>query len=158
MLPHLNELGMGTGGKGGLLLKMYFTFKGCRSGSWSGLPMTKVTKEDNNSVCRASHTELLVWWNGKITPANTLSAAMKAAQGDVWLSSKCIGMWVVETYCFFPLLKITALYLLVWFTFPPFPLYLRRREMTPWGGFPFDMKKTQLGMLKRWWTNLNTIL
>lgn len=28
-----------------------FRFKGCRSGSCSGLPMTKVTGEDKNTVC-----------------------------------------------------------------------------------------------------------
>lgn len=133
MLAHLNELGMGAGGKEGIAFEGSFRFKGCRSGSWSGVPMTKMTTEDDNNVC-----ELRLWWNGKITPADSLSAAMKAAQGEVWLSSKCIGMWGLETYCFF--LSTITLCLFVWFHFLPFPIYLCLRErhrgevphLTPW--------------------------
>lgn len=51
MLAHLNELGTGAGGKEGIAFEGSFRFKGCRSGSWSGVPMTKVTKEDNNNAC-----------------------------------------------------------------------------------------------------------
>lgn len=45
------ECEQGDGGKEGIAFEGSFRFVGCRSGSWRGLPMTKVTKEDNNKVC-----------------------------------------------------------------------------------------------------------
>lgn len=103
MLPHLSELGMGAGGRGGFAFEGSFRFRGCRNGSWSGLPITQVTKEDDNSsrMC-VTLTAIVAYDRGENNPWKIFpSAAMKAAQTEVWLSSECIGVSVLGTYCFY---------------------------------------------------------
>lgn len=156
--PHLNELGMKAQGRRGGEDWRIVRLRGCHSARWSGLPAAKVTKGDNNSS-RACQTQNCCYdGNGKITPADTPSAATEAAAREVWLSSKCTGMWVVETYYFFfwrSLRRVCA----PGSHFHCSHLSMCLREMTPRGHFLFDtLNKTQLEPLRTWWRSPDAIL
>lgn len=122
------------------LFRGSFRLRGCHIWLRGGLSVTKVTKGNNNSMCLCQTQNCLYDWMGKITPADTLSAAIKAMCWEVWLSSKCTGMWVVETYCFSDFFFfLNPQCLSVRFTYQLFLLYFCIIEMTQWEISPLEI-------------------
>lgn len=149
MLPHFNEVGMGAGGKEGIAFEGSFRFKGCRSGSWSGLPMAKMTKEDNNNACVSHRLAGVMEWENNLGGFSIRSH--ESGERCDWVQSAAVRgrlEHVVLFVCLFFvfLLRIVALCLFVRFTFPPVPVYVRLRDrhhgevphLTPWKRHKWD--------------------